>query len=191
VIDVKSTKLADYHSATDWDETMLLWTSDGQVVLDGQPNLTPETISLSVKTKFVNSTRLRPVVAGRRLFFARGMGSTTHVFEYSIVDQTGSADAADLTKDVPTYIAGSPIKMVADSSREFVALLTDADQSKLYVYCYHYASQTRVQNAWSRWEFSPGTRIVDIDIMDSKLAMIVSRPQGVYLETIDLDPSAV
>jgi hypothetical protein len=190
VIDVKSTKLADYHSATDWDETMLLWTSDGQVVLDGQPSLTPETISLTVKTKFINSTRLRPVVAGRRLFFARGMGSSTHVFEYSIVDQTGSADAADLTKDVPTYIAGSPIKMVADSSREFVALLTDADQSKLYVYCYHYASQTRVQNAWSRWEFSPGTRIVDIDIMDSKLAMIVSRPNGVFLDTIDLDPSA-
>lgn len=191
VIDVKSTKLADYHSATDWDETLLLWTSDGQVVLDGQPNLTPESVSLTVKSKFINSTRLRPVVAGRKMFFARAKGSSTQVFEYGIVDQTGTADADDLTKDQPTYIAGTPIAMAVDTAHGFLALLTDADQSKLYVYCYHYASQTRVQNAWSRWEFAPGTRIVSIDFIDGKLGLIVSRPQGVYLEIIDLDPAAV
>lgn len=191
VIDVKSTLLADFHSAVHWNEGLMLWSSDAQTVVEGQPNLTPESIGLTRKTQFINSTRLRPVAAGRKLFFARGKGTSTQVFEYSIVDNQGSADADDITKDQPTYIAGSPIAMAVDASHEFLALLTDADQSKLYVFCYHYSSQTRVQNAWSRWEFSPGTRIVDIGIMDGKLSMIVSRPQGVYLETIDLDPSAV
>lgn len=182
-------KVGNFHSATHWDEGVLLWSSQGQYSLEGDP-LTPETVGLTLKTEFTNSTRLRPVVAGRRIFFTRGKGTTTQVMTYALTnDGDRKADADDITRHIPTYIAGTPIQMVAEFG--FLALLTDADQSKLYVCSYHYESQTLVQRAWSRWEFAAGTRIVSLDIIDSKLGLVVSRPGGVYLEVIDLDPSAV
>jgi hypothetical protein len=190
-IDVESIHLADFHSALLFNEEMLLWSSDAQTVLtpDSKQPLTPESIGLDRKTEFTNSTRLRPVADGNKLYFCRGKDGSVRVYEYGIVDQTGKASADDITQNQPTYIQGNPVAMVFDSG--FGALLTDADQSKLYVYCSAFASQTRVQNAWSRWEFAPGTRIVALDIIDGKLGLIVSRPQGVYLEIINLDPSAV
>jgi hypothetical protein len=192
VIDVKSKAQADFHSALLWDKTLVLWSSDAQSVLDGDP-LTPETVGLPQVTHFINSTRLRPVVAGNRIFFARSSasGKSTQVFDYSVMPQSDTVDAGDITKTVATYLAGKPIAMAADPSYGFLAVLTDADQSKLYIRTYHHEEQKLVQNSWSRWEFSPGTRIVSIDCLDGKLTMLVSRPQGVYLETIDLDLSAV
>lgn len=192
-IDVKSTVLADFHSAVHWDGGLMLWSSDSQTDVgpDERALLTPETISLLQPTHFISSTRLRPISAGNKVFFARGKGASTQVQVYSIVDSTGTADADDLTKHIPTYIAGTPIQMAVDASLGFMAVLTDADQSKLYVCSFHYAGQRLVQNSWSRWEFAAGTRIVSIDLIDGKLGMIVSRPLGVYLETINLDPSAV
>lgn len=190
-IDVKSTMPSDFHSAVHFNNTLMLWSSNSQTDLRGAP-LTPETIALTQLTQFVNSTRLRPFVSGRKLFFARGKGSATQVHEYSILDGAGVvADAEDITKHIPTYIKGSPIQMAGDSSLGFLAVLTDADQSKLYIHTYHAVDQTSAQRSWSRWEFSPGTRIVSIDCIDGKLGLYVSRPLGVYLEIIDLDPSAI
>jgi hypothetical protein len=190
-IDVKSTMLADFHSAIHFNDALLLWSSDTQTILGGTP-LTPETISLTQITQFINSPRLRPIVLGRSVYFARAKGSATQVHEFQSMDGTGAVlDASDLTKHVPTYLLGSPIQMAGDSSLGFLAILTDADQSKLYVYTWHYVSQELVQKSWSRWEFAAGTRIVSMDCIDGKLDMLVSRPLGVYLERVDLDPSAV
>jgi hypothetical protein len=182
---------ANFHSAVHWNEVLMLWSSQGQFVFDGTPQLTPETVSIVEKSEYINSTRLRPVPAGNKIYFARGKGKSTQVLEYELVE-TGDrkADAQDITKHIPTYIAGTPIQMVVDPSLGILALLTDADQSKLYVYSYHYENETLIQSAWDRWEFAAGTRIVSIDVQDGKLGLVVSRPGGVYLETIDLDPAA-
>lgn len=190
-IDVQaiSTKVANFHSAVHFDGKLMLWSSASQSILDGQPNLTPETISILPKTDFVNTPLMRPVVAGNKLFFARSRGNSTQVMEYSIVNETGSMDADDITRHIPTYIAGAPIAMVADSSLGFLAVLTDDDQSVLYVCNYAYASQTRVQNAWGKWDFGSGATIVAMGIVDSVLSLVVKRSTGVYLETLDLDPA--
>lgn len=189
-IDVQaaSAKVANFHAAVSFDEKMLLWSRNSQSILDGKPNLSPETVSITGKTDFVNSTRLRPVVAGNRLYFAHAHGDCTRVFEYSTVNETGAMDAEDITAHIPTYITGSPIAMVADSSLGFLAVLTDDDQGTLYVCNYHYASQTRVQNAWSKWQFN-GATIVAMGMVDSVLSLVVKRSTGVYVETIDLDPA--
>lgn len=191
-IDVQSAtqRMANFHSAVEYEGKLMLWSSNAQTIVDGEPTMTPETISLSVKSEFNSTTRMRPIIAGNKMFFARADGAACRVFEYGIVDQTGQADADDITRDVPTYIRGTPIAMAADNSLGFMALLTDDDQSVLWIYNYHYNSQTRVQGAWSKWQFAPGTSIVALDIVDGKLGMVVVRPLGVYIESIDLDPGA-
>lgn len=190
-VTASSNKVADFHSASHWNETLYLWSTDAQSLFTGGDTLTPETVRMPSKTDYVSSPRLRPLVAGESIFFARGKGSSTQVHEYRIAEsQDTTAIARDLTKNIPTYIVGTPIQLAGDATLGFLAVLTDADQSKLYVYSYHYEAQTLVHSAWSRWEFAAGTRIVSIDVIDSKLGMVVSRPGGVYLEVIDLDPAA-
>jgi hypothetical protein len=181
---------ANFHSAVDWDGRFLMWTDTAQYELQGEPLLTPATVALPQLTKF-DSSPVRPLVVGSRIYFARGMTTATRVFEYRVRQSNDRPDAVDITRDLPSYLAGYPLMIAGDTALGFVAVLTNDDPTHLYTYSAHYEDNEQYQSAWSRWEFAADSEIVGMDLVDGTLGIIFVRSDGIYLELLDLDDSGL
>jgi uncharacterized protein YcnI len=181
---------ANFHSAVDWDGRFLMWTDTAQFELQGEPLLTPATVALPQLTKF-DSSPVRPLVVGSRIYFARGMSTSTRMFEYRLRQSNERPDATEITRDLPSYLAGYPTMIVGDTALGFVAVLTDDDPTHLYTYSAHYEDSEQYQSAWSRWEFAADSTIVGMDFVDGTLGILFSRSDGIYLELLDLDDSGL
>jgi hypothetical protein len=187
-IDAKpaSSGTIQFHSAVEWDSRLLLWTDSAQYELRGEPVLTPSTVALPQISRHASSN-LRPLALGSRLFFSRGMERHTRIYEYRRQPNNDRPEAAESTLTVPRYLPGKPVLMAGDSGTDFLAILTDTDQEHLFVHTFHYEREEQFQSSWSRWEFSPGSTLVGMDVVDGTLGMLFVRPTGIYLETLDLD----
>lgn len=188
LIDVQSTQQAssNWHSVVQWGGLLTLWCDEGQYVLVGEPALSPQSVGIKPLSQFTNSRTVIPATSGRRVFFSRARGGASQVFEYAVINQTGTPDALDTTVHIPTYLKGSPLQIVGDATVGFLAVRTTDAANVLYVQQYQYDEQRKTQEAWSRWVFEEGSSIVAMDMLDGILALVVRRDGGVYLEQIDL-----
>jgi len=89
----------------------------------------------------------------------------------------------ELTEVVPSYIPGDVRQIAASTHEDIVCLLTGTN--KLYVYNYDHQGQQRTQFSWSTFTFSCD-KIYSIVFIDSVLYMVVKRPEGLFIEKINL-----
>lgn len=199
VIDLTSAhpKVVTFDSAKEWDGGLLLIGNDTQLKLSGQPALTPESVRLDLLSEYPVAPSVDPLVLGYPVLLARARGASTvygHVQLYKKQYYTGTYEAQDLTKDLPTYITGNPVKLVGDPAIGFAALLTDGAPGSLFVYTFDIEQAASMfaqpqlqeqQSSWSRWDF-PGATILGIDMLDGVIDLVVARTGGIFLETIDV-----
>src|SRR5665213_1645588 len=188
VIDVQSANqmLSRFHSAVQWGGSLLLWSDEGQYEVQGAPALSPQTVGILPLSQFTNAAKCPPLVAGKHILFARTRGSATQVFEYAVVNVTGTPDAEETTRNIPTYIQGNPIQMAGDSALGLLAVRTDAADNVLYVQHFAFENQSKIQEAWGKWVFDTDCHILAMDVLDGVLALVVRRSTGVYIEQISL-----
>lgn len=191
-IDVSSAhpEISNFHSVLLWNEGVYLFSDKGQFRLDGEPVLTPTTVQLRKVSSYENSSRVRPLAAGGRLFLTRKRGGACQVMEYQH-PQDYAAFAEDISLHIPRYIRGGPLDIVGDGALGFVALLSDDDRRSLYIFSYVYGGNgERLQASWGRWDFPLGTTILYATMSGGVLSMVCKRADGVYLEAVDLSEEA-
>lgn len=189
VIDIESAgqRIASFHTALPWNESLYLWSDTGQWELSGEPVLTPSTVRLDAAAEYPNDADCRPVAAGTSVFFARAHTRGVHVMEAQVEQYTGRVVAEPITNHVPTYIEGNPLKLAVDPTAGVLAIMTDAgNRDTLYVFCYRDTGRERLLASWSKWELPSGT-LIGLDASDGKLSLVCKADDGVYLEEIELN----
>lgn len=190
LIDIKSA-LSDvtiFHSATPWDDRLILWSENAQIIMTGEPLLTPTTVRLELASRYFNNAAVRPVAAGRRLFFAHQQAGSSRIFQYlpPAFDDSTEAEAREITSEVPTYLTGEPVAMAVDAALGFLAVVTDGgSQNKIYVFTW----ADQIFAGWSEWTFPTTTKLLSADVIDGKLGVVTKEPLGINLIEADLDLS--
>ena len=179
-------KVTVWHSAVHWDNRLNLWSDNAQVVLEGDPVITPKSVRLSQRTAFDNSKAVAPRTVGERIFFSQLLNGRARVSECYIPQFTGQPTARDTTLETPSYLSGIPISMAGTDTPGLLAVLANSDRTAIYVHVYRWAVDTKVQSSWSKWTAPTGSTILAIDAVAGKLVLIVKRADGLFLETIDL-----
>lgn len=187
---VSHVKVSILRHAIPFNESLLLFSDQTQFTLGQSDLLTPRTISINQSTEFEASLRAKPVGAGRAVYFAVQRGMFTGIREYFVDGDTKASDAADVTAHCPRYIPRNVVKLSASSNEDIMLALSAEDKSSLYIYRWFYAGQEKLQSSWSRWDMGAGD-ILDAAFLESDIWMVVSRPDGVYLEYISLEPGRV
>lgn len=190
VIDVRSAHadVTIFDSAFLWAKQLYVKSNNAWFRVTGDPALTPTTVRLDSIGNYPSYPDPRPVPLGERVYFTRAKSGHTQVFEMSLSEDGESSIAPDITKDLPSYIEGSPLEMVGDNAEGFLALLTDANgQQNLYILSFLFEGRQRVLNAWGRWELTDGTRIIGMGIADGVLSIIRKHSDGAFVELLDLD----
>jgi hypothetical protein len=178
-----------FHSAVQWNQELILW-SDMQQYMLTKPRdsvFSPRNVKLDKIGDWENSATVRPVVTGPSIMFLNEQQKYVDAFEFFWDDRERTFKAEKLTKHVAKYIPITPIGLAASSTYGLAAVLSNSDQSDLYVYSYAWEGGQKVMSGWSLWDFNTNDTILAIDFVDSTMGLVVSRDEGIFFETIPLD----
>lgn len=172
--------------AVPFSEELLLWSDQTQFVLRGEGVLSPRTVRVDQATEFASSIAARPVASGRNVYFATPRASFSSIRRYyAVQDVSAVKNAEDIASHVPNYIPNGVFHLGSSTTENLVTVLTSGAPNRIYVYKYLYIDETIVQQSWSHWEFSPNCRIIACEFIGPTIYMLVDRPHGIYLESME------
>lgn len=172
-----------YH-AVPFDEELLLFSNDTQFLLRADGVLSPKNCSITEVTEFTCNPYVRPVGAGRRVYFPTERAEFTTIKEYfTIEDTTNLKDAQDVTSHVPSFIPNGVYKIVSSNTENVLGFFTIGAESKVYIYKYLFVDNSRLQSSWSYWEFNDA-RILGGGFINSTLYLVFDRQGMITLESV-------
>lgn len=202
-IGTTNTKVSILNFAVPFNEKLLLFSDQTQFqIAVSQGMLTPKTISVNPTTQFEAARGCRPVGAGTSVYFATERGLYSNVREYYLDGDKQANDAADITAHCPAYLPEGMFKIAASTAENMLVALCRGSQNnfqevpdpatnvrnRLYVYRWFSQNGNKMQSSWSYWELEPEVTILAAEFFGSNLYLVVTRPEGTYLEVIATDP---
>lgn len=187
-IAVSHVKVSILEHAIPFDETLCLFSGQTQFMLGKTDLLTPKTVSINQTTEFECSLRAKPVGLGSNIYFTAPRGANTSIREYYVDEVSLQKDAADITAHVPKFVAAKVHKLAGSPTEDTLVALSKDAPSSIYVYRYYWSGDEKLQSSWSRWDFPTSTTVLSCDFIESDLWLVLSRPDGCYIEVISLAP---
>ena len=195
-------KVSILRYAVPYQDELILFSAQYQFRFNAAETvLTPKTAQLTVLTQFDVDVNVRPQQAGGGIMFAQQNGEWSQIREFSVrgAGTALTADAADLTGYVSSYIPSELFKMtVNDTGNALFAISGKAStgagspeyRNRIYVYKYFYRNQgagvERAQSSWSHFELSSAARILQVLCVREELYLLVQYGDDVYLERMSV-----
>lgn len=183
------TKVSILRHAIPFNKQLLLFSDQTQFTIPGGDNalLASEPPDPDVLTEFESSLQVKPVGAGKVVFFATDHGDYSGIREYYILPDTDTEDAADITSHVPAYVPNGLFKLAASSNQDVLFALSNEQPNRAYVYKYFWAGNEKLQSSWSHFEFDEDCTVLNVDIIDNEAYFVMQYPDGVYLQRMRLE----
>lgn len=180
---ISSNSVETLQNAVLFGQDLLLFSGNTQFIMKAEGTLTPKNSVVSTLTNFANNTKVKPVGAGRNIYFATERTQYTTINEYfTAVDDTDSKDKQDITAHVPSYIPNGVYKLIPSTIENLVLALTNGAEDCLYVYKYLFIQNQKQQSSWSHWCFKGD--ILGASFIGSVLYLVINRGGVACLEKI-------
>ena len=173
--------------ATPLDRRLFAFSRLAQLTIEGQPLLTPKSISLDLQSRWETLADAKPVVFGDRIFFAFDRGGFTGVREYRRAEGANTYDATDITEHIPKYISGEAKRFAVSTSERMLACLTKTDTDTIYIYKWLEFGRQKVQSAWGKWTFGSDAEVLGMQFVETDLYIVMQRTEGVTIEKITVE----
>ncbi|WAT31172.1 phage nozzle protein [Pseudomonas sp. GXZC] len=178
--------------AVPFSEQLLLWSDQAQFVLSSQGIMSSKTIQLDLTTEFDVSDGARPWGIGRGVYFASPRASFTSIKRYYAVQDVSSVKSAeDVAAHIPSYVPNTVYNIHGSGTENFVSVLSDSAEHRLFLYKFLYLREELVQQAWSHWTFGDDVRILAAASIGSYMYLILERALGVTLERVEFTSNTV
>lgn len=193
-VTASTNKVSTLRSAMAHNERLLIFSGQTQFVLDGEPYLSPKTVSITPTTEFSSFPDAKPVISGKSCFFGFGRTGFSGVSEFAVsAEDVNMADATDVTAHCPKYIKESITHIVASPTEDVICCLTDDRASGAVLYIYKYftnAEGQKAQSAWFKYTFGGAGDVIEaIDFIGTKLFIVIKRNGLAYLESMIFEDS--
>jgi hypothetical protein len=185
-VSVSHTKVSNLVAAVPFSKQLLLFSAQTQFSVESGDLLTPRTISIKPTTEFECNPIAQPEGIGKVVYFAVPKGDYSGVREYYVDTDNGMNDAADVTSHVPKYLPQGVYKLIAGLNEDTLCALTFNEPNAIYVYKFYWNNNEKLQSSWSKWTFPETDFILNADFLQSELTMVINRPDGLYLETLNV-----
>lgn len=184
--------IALLRKAVQTDESTFLWAQKKQFrVTSGQDPFKQDTVEAPPSSSFEFSQRSTPLPLGTSLYFASDQKFWSTVRDVLIRDGKVAALPLDVTAHVKRYIPAGIRYIVGSDAQGFLALTCDNAPNLLFVYNFLLSDTERLQSAWNVWRFPEHTEIVWAGLSDVDLLLLLQRPDGLMLATIDITTQQV
>lgn len=195
VIDVAATttRVSLLQHAVPFNDGIVLFADRTQFAMsNGEAGLSASSIAIKPVTNYEVSRRAAPVPLGTEVYFPSEKNGWATIREYTRLADSDATSAADVTAHVPRYIPAGVHQLVGASDLNALFVLTDGAPSCVYVYQFYWVdAQTKAQSAWHHWDFGLNVRVMAGAYLKGYLYVLLSRPDGLWLERINLQAGAV
>jgi len=182
------TKVSILNYAIPFQEKLLCFSGQTQFQLDG--DVSPKSADLIPISEFESAIDVKPVAAGKNLFFALPRGRFTNIKEYYTDEDTRTRDAIDITAHVPQYLPSGVFKLIESSNEDILLVLSREERNHIYFYKYYWGGNEKMQSAWGKWDFGDHAQVLSVAFIESRLYLVMQYPDGVYLEYMNIEPAA-
>lgn len=170
-----------YH-AVPFAQDLVLFSANSQFILSASGVLTPQNASAPLATQFTSAKEVKPVGAGRRMYFIVKRAEYSSLNEYYTMNDTqGTKDAQDVSSHVPSFIPNGVYEICHSNNEHILLVLSTGNTSRIYVYKYLFSEEDRMQSSWSYWELK-GAIILGGGFFDSTLYMLLNRAGELFME---------
>ena len=156
-IDIASsgTNVNTLRHAITFNQTLLLFSDTDQFVLESSGDSpTPTTAVLNKTSSFDVEPNAGPVAAGKFIYFTQSRGNNTAVREYFADNDTLTNDSLNVSVAVENLIPKNVFKTLANSTEDTLMFMSSETPDFLYIYKYFFDNNSKVQSAWSKWQFN-------------------------------------
>ncbi|MFN3558941.1 MAG: hypothetical protein ACK4UQ_06600 [Brevundimonas sp.] len=173
-----------------FSDGMLLTSAQNQFSMtNGEAGVTHSSVAIRGTTSYRMNVRAGLCPCGSEVYFASEGNGFARVHEYVRMAGADTTSAGEITAHVPNLIPSGVHKIVAANDMNALFVLTDGRPSSVFVYQFYWSSNdAKLQTAWHEWTFD--APILSAAYLAGYLFLVVRRPGGVFLERIDLQPSA-
>lgn len=170
------------YNAVAFSQDLLLFSANSQFILNADGVLTPQNASAPLATQFTSDTNVKPVGAGRRIYYIVKRSEYSSMSEYYTMNDTvATKDAQDITSHVPSFIPNGVYSIQPSNTEHILLVFSAGDTSKIWVYKYLFSEEARMQSSWSYWEFKGGT-ILGGGFLDSTFYILIARGEALFME---------
>lgn len=189
----KDVAILDY--AVAFADGVMLFSRQRQLSLtNGESGLSARSLAIRPVTSYIMAPDVEPAPLGSQVHFVtEAGGSYSSVQEYTRLAGADPTEAADISAHVPGLIPKGATQIIpaVDIDALFViARNAPSNTSRMYAYQFFWNGDEKLQSAWRVWDFGDGTPISG-SYQSGSLLLLMERPDGFFLERIDLNDEAV
>jgi hypothetical protein len=191
-----TTDVAVVDFALPFADGVMLFSRQKQMSLtNSDTGLSAHSIAIKPVTSYVMTTGVRPTPMGSQAHFLSEARGFVAVQEYTRLAGSDPTEAADITAHVPHLIPKGASRIIPLPDLDALVVLvgnaaTPEQRQKAYVYQFFWDGDKKLLSAWRVWDFGDGQPVTGA-YESGNLMMVVTRPDGTYLEKMDLSPEAV
>lgn len=176
------------HAVNSNRDLVIFADDDAQFTVTGRAKLTPETASAALTAEFSMNVGMKPVPAGNVIFYGAVVGNHIELSEMFLQGQDDVHERRSVSNHVPRYIDGNADTILADDGNSF-ALVWDStalNGTEVYLYEYLWQDNTRLQSAWSVWDFQD--RLIAAHVQGATVTCVFYQDANLpaFVVTIDL-----
>lgn len=185
------TKVANLKHAVGFNKQLLLFSEQTQFLVEDNDTLTPKNISVKVTTEFPCNIVAKPVGVGKNIYFVADKDEFSQFREYFPDSNNFNYDSFDITGHIPKYIPSGVFKITSAPNEDTLVALSNKEPNAIYVYRFFWSNSEKLQSSWSKFTLGSEAVILNADFLQSELLLIVKRPDGVYLESMNFALGAI
>lgn len=179
---VSNNEVATLYHAVPFAQDLILFSANSQFIMSADGVLTPQNAAAPLATQFTSAKEVKPVGAGRRMYFIVKRAEFSSMDEYYTMNDTvGTKDAQDVSSHVPSFIPNGVYEICPSNNEHILLVLSTGNTSRIYVYKYLFSEEARMQSSWSYWEFK-GATILGGGFFNSTFYMLLSRNGELFME---------
>lgn len=188
-VGIDSNSVSTIKSVNSTSGSLTLWSDNAQFLLSGGEILSPSTTRVSQVSSYSAISKLEPLVVDNEILFFGINGSWLEVMTYNPASlQSDKSSAESLSAHVPEFLPKDSVTVCVSSVHNLVFIFNKLEPTKIYVYKYYITGNERKISAWSTWIFAE--TIVDINVLNSKLYMLVGTNEILELDLEPYDTSS-
>lgn len=183
--------LIDY--ALPFADGVMLFSRQKQLSLtNGDSGLSAHSLAIRPVTNYITAPGVRPTPMGSQAHFLSEDRGFVAVQEYTRLAGADPTEAADITAHVPHLIPKGASQIIPFPDLDaLLVLIHDSDENhKAFVYQFFWDGDKKMLSAWRPWDFGDGVPVTGA-YESGSLMLLMERPDGVYLEKMDLSAEAV
>lgn len=183
-----TTSSVGFMTGTEFRRSLYLMSEGAQFEVFGSP-FAASHAAIQPATQYPAYANVRPAVIGDELYFLSKASHRVGLYAYRYSEASTSEIATDVSKHVPSLMAGTPRRLIGNPLASELYVLTDGNKSKLYVHGFYYSGDERVQSSWAYYDF--GVRdILDAVVEGDALILLTERGGQLFLESLDTSDKA-